>query len=289
MDYYTWSNKGVSVDINGKNIFVIDEGSGKDTLVILHGFPSCSYDYWKVLPILSKKFRVIIHDQIGFGLSEKPKEYSYSLFEQADTALDLWKTLNVDRVYLIAHDYGCSVATEILAREKDGMLPLKLHGAVLGNGSMLLNLAKLQLVQKALRNKIIGPIVGRLSTKWVFEKSMKKLWSNSSKIDEEDIEVLWNLLQINRGRHRLSKVSQYLKERVKYKDRWIGALQSHKLPLGFVWAEDDPIAVLDMGKTLHGLSLNSSLITLPGVGHYPMLEAPEEWSKAVRDTIAGFK
>jgi len=281
MDFNLWSKKGYYENINGKNIFIIDEVTSDNTIVILHGFPSCSFDYWKVLPILSEKFRVIIHDHIGFGLSDKPKEYSYSLFEQADTALEIWKKLGLKNATLVAHDYGCSIATEIIARANEGSLPLNFQSAILGNGSILIDMAKLQLIQKLLRNQTIGPLVSKLSTKWLFEHSMNKLWSDKSKIENNDFDNLWKMIQFKDGMNRASQISQYLRERVQFKDRWISALQQSEIPIHFVWGEDDPIAILDMAETLHQLVPKSTLTTLSNVGHYPMLEAPKRWSSAV--------
>ena len=99
------------------SIFVIDteKDSPKETLVILHGYPTSSFDYYKVLPELSKRYRVILHDHVGLGFSDKPIDYSYSLKDQATIALQLWKQLELKKVTLLAHDYGTSVATEILA------------------------------------------------------------------------------------------------------------------------------------------------------------------------------
>ena len=104
---------------------------------------------------------------------------------------------------------------------------------------------------------------------------MKKLWSDKSKMDENDIDVLWKMIQFNDGMNRASQISQYLKERDQFKDRWIDALQQSEIPIHFVWGEDDPIAVLVMTKSLHKLVPKSTLKTLPYIGHYPMLEAPK--------------
>jgi len=77
----SWREAGRHITIEGHSVFVIEAGNAKDTIVILHGYPTSSYDYKSVLPLLSKDFRVVIHDHIGFGLSDKPVDYSYSLME----------------------------------------------------------------------------------------------------------------------------------------------------------------------------------------------------------------
>lgn len=114
MTVQDWKNKGSFILVNQHSIFVVDtdQGSTNKTLVILHGYPTSSFDYYKVLPELSKYYRVILRDHIGFGFSDKPLDYSYSLKDQASIALQLWEQLELKKITLLAHDYGTSVATD---------------------------------------------------------------------------------------------------------------------------------------------------------------------------------
>lgn len=151
-----WKNKGGILTINNRKIFVIDEGNSDKTLVILHGYPTSSFDYYKTLPYLTQQYRVIIHDHLGYGFSDKPLDYSYSLIEQADITLLLWEKLNLKNLTLLAHDYGTSVATEIIARNNQNQLNINIEKLILCNGSMHIELAKLRTIQKLLKNKITG-------------------------------------------------------------------------------------------------------------------------------------
>ena len=56
----------------------LDEGKG-DTVVLVHGNPTWSYYYRNLLRTLSRRFRVIVPDHMGCGLSDKPSEYDYTL------------------------------------------------------------------------------------------------------------------------------------------------------------------------------------------------------------------
>ena len=131
-----WKSNGKQIAINGRSVFVIDKGKAKETLVILHGYPTSTYDYYKVLPELTKKYRVVLHDHLGFGFSDKPLNYLYSLIEQADVALQLWKQLGLKEVVLLAHDYGTSIATEIIARANLHQLQINIKKMILCNGSV---------------------------------------------------------------------------------------------------------------------------------------------------------
>ena len=132
--------------------------------MLLHGYPTSTYDYYKVLPQLSEKYRVILHDHLGFGFSDKPLDYSYSLIEQADVALQLWKQLGLKAVTLLAHDYGTSVGTEILARHNRQQLDLQINTLLLCNGSIHIELSQLRTIQKLLKNKYTGKWVAKLTS-----------------------------------------------------------------------------------------------------------------------------
>ncbi len=64
--------------LHGRTLFVVDSCADdgavddKPTLVLLHGYPTSSHDYYRVLPDLAAHYRVIVHDHPGFGLSDKP-------------------------------------------------------------------------------------------------------------------------------------------------------------------------------------------------------------------------
>ncbi len=158
-----WESKGRYALIEGHKIFYLEYNLHKEkTICILHGYPTCSYDYYKCEPYLSN-YRVVIHDHLGFGLSDKPQKYSYNLEDQATIAIKLWKKLGIEKMHLIAHDYGTSIATEILALDNEHRLEIDIQSLVLSNGSMLIDMAKLRFIQKLLKNNISGPLVAKLT------------------------------------------------------------------------------------------------------------------------------
>ena len=234
-----------------------------------------------MLDDLAGTYRVIVHDHLGFGLSDKPRDYSYSLIEQTDMALLLWQKLGVRSAHVFGHDYGTSIATELLARWNLGFRPVQLESMTLCNGSVHIELAKLRVIQKLLRNDTLGPIVAQLSTQLVFNRNMRKLWHDPSVLPQADLDVMWGLLTRDGGRAVLPKITHYLRDRVHFWHRWIGALQQSRLPLNFLWGAEDPIVGGDIAKVHHDEAPGSQLKILDGVGHYPMLEAPERWTQGL--------
>jgi haloalkane dehalogenase len=76
-----WDFKPRYVEINGARVHYVDEGAG-ETILCLHGEPSWSYLYRKIIPLLSERYRVIAMDLIGFGRSDKFAEreaYSFDM------------------------------------------------------------------------------------------------------------------------------------------------------------------------------------------------------------------
>lgn len=96
--------------IRGTRLHYLDEGDGP-VLLLLHGNPTWSF-FWRELVIaLRGRFRVIVPDHIGCGLSDRPSAtaYSYRLVQRADDVTDLLDELKIAQATLIAHDWGGAI------------------------------------------------------------------------------------------------------------------------------------------------------------------------------------
>jgi len=284
-----WKSKGEFITVNDRKLFVIDTSSffstedqvPSKTMVVLHGYPTSSYDYYKVLPKLSKHYRVIIHDHLGFGFSDKPLNYSYSLLDQADLALQLWQQLGVKKVHLLAHDYGTSVATEIIARNNNNELTIEIENLTLCNGSMHIELSQLRTIQKLLKNKWLGKYVAKLTTYAIFSKNLRNVYFDKTKVSNNELKDIWMQLEYNEGRKVIHKLSQYINERYIYWNRWIGALKETNLQTNIVWAKNDPVAVPAIARLIATEISNNKLFWIENTGHFPMLENPDEWLNCI--------
>ena len=78
MSLKNWKKKGIYFDYKSYQIFTVDEGSG-DVLLLIHGFPTSSWDWSQMWDPLTKSHRVLALDMIGFGYSDKPRRYKYSI------------------------------------------------------------------------------------------------------------------------------------------------------------------------------------------------------------------
>ncbi len=284
----SWRDRGREVEVLGRRLFCVDAGPrDAEPICVLHGFPSSSLDFHRVLDRLTRSHRVVLHDHLGFGLSDKPESYSYSLVEQAEHAAALWRKLGISRGHLVAHDYGTSVATELLARRERGMLDFAPRSVTLANGSVLIELAGLRLSQRIARSPLLGPAFGRLVFEGYFKRVMRRLWSDPSRVVEADLEAMWRGIVHRGGRYRVHQLSGYIDERYRFRERWVGALKRLDLPALILWARRDPVAVPAIGQGLADRIPGARLVWLDELGHYPMLEDPEAWAGALLGFLPG--
>jgi pimeloyl-ACP methyl ester carboxylesterase len=276
-----WKSRGQFLDVDGRPIFVKRSGDERaPALLILHGFPTCSYDFAATIPLLSQKYHVVLHDHPGFGLSDKPADYSYSLTEQAETALEVWRRLGIEKAHLLAHDYGTSVATEILARWHKGNVPIDFTSLTLCNGSVHIELARLTISQRLMRHPVLGPPFVRFSNERFFKSRLRNILGQPDAVSDRELSLLWEAVTHNDGRQRLPQISRYISERTLFWHRWIGALQQWERPAHILWGRKDPIAVEAVAQQLAKDMPHSRVTWLEALGHYPMLEDPRQWSDA---------
>ncbi len=108
------------IEVNGLRVHYIDEGAG-EVILCLHGEPSWSFLYRKMIPILSRNHRVIAMDFIGFGRSDKYTERNeYSFQMHRDTVASFINALSLNQMTLVVQDWGgligLTVATQLPER-----------------------------------------------------------------------------------------------------------------------------------------------------------------------------
>ncbi len=268
---------GRTVRALGMNVFVTEAGSanGESPIVLLHGFPTSSYDFRHVIEPLSRKRRVVAFDFPGFGLSDKPAGFSYSLIEQADVVEVVMAEIGVERAHLVAHDVGTSVTTELLARRAAGLLHFGVTSVTLMNGSVHTRMAQLTPSQKLLRRPLLGRLFAHLARAGTFKLQMRRVFGSRDTVPDEELDDLWALLRHDDGHLRLPRAICYVDERVRYGRRWIGALETLDVPSLILWGARDPVAVIGIAEKLARETPTATLVRMEELGHYPQLEDPE--------------
>ncbi len=280
----TWQARGEREHFRGHGVHVFKRETDGPLVLFLHGFPSSSYD-WQALFAHLPDPSILAFDFLGFGLSDKPREYRYSLMSQADLATDLVRRHGAGRpVFVVAHDMGTSVTTELMARDLEGRLGWDLAGVLLFNGSIVLDAATLRPSQKLLRSRL-GPIASRLSSRRVFDQQFGSVFSAAHPLTAEEADDQWSLVCHNGGRTLGHSLIAYLDERIAYADRWHGAIRDWKR-LQLAWALLDPVATPAVLAALRELHPGVPVTELSDLGHYPQVEDPARMAAIVDDAVA---
>jgi len=281
-----WLAEGRRVEVGGRRMFVYERGQGPAVL-LLHGFPTCSYDWRGVTDRLEDGYRCIAPDFPGYGLSDKPAAYSYSLFQQADAIEGLIRALGITETHVVSHDVGTSVHTELLAREQEGRLPFRIQSSVFLNGSMLQGLATITVFQKLLSANETLPQAMAVCEKieGTYISGLKSVMKKPECLTPDDETVLSETMAYQDGNRRLPALAVYMRERYLHLDRWIGALRAAKAPVQFVWADGDPVANIELGRALHREVPAAGYTELPGLGHFLLMEDPEAVGQQVREAL----
>jgi pimeloyl-ACP methyl ester carboxylesterase len=285
-----WASIGTVQTLCGEEIFTVDAPAiGPERhppLLVLHGFPTSSFDYAAVLDGLRAGRRVLLFDMLGYGLSAKP-DRAYSMALQADVAAAFVGALGVDRLDLLTHDMGDTVGGELLARRAEGSWPVEVVQRVVTNGSIYIEQAHLtggQQLLLGLPDELLPesiPIDEASLT-----RSLRDTFSPATPLvpdgwPADPVPPAAEQIVHGDGHRLLPRLIRYIEERRANERRFTGAIETDPSPLHVVWGLDDPIAVPSMVDTLLAARSDATAVRLDAVGHYPMVEAPSRFLEAV--------
>ena len=238
-----WQTNGQFIDINANQIFTKTAGDANNpALLLIHGFPSASWDWEGMWNELSKHYFLVTLDMLGFGLSDKPINATYKITEQADLYTQFLKCLNITDVHILAHDYGDTVAQELLARQVAAKSEIRIHSVCFLNGGLFPQVHKPLFIQKLLLSKL-GWIVPKLMSKQKFAKNLTTIFGKHTPPAPLVIDTLWALLIYNNGLRVMPKLIKYITQRKQNEQRWVGAIINSDIPVTFIAGEQDPISV----------------------------------------------
>jgi pimeloyl-ACP methyl ester carboxylesterase len=275
-----WEERGKSEQFGGYSIHAFRQETDGPLLLLLHGFPSSSYD-WRLLLEEMPGRNVLAFDFLGFGLSEKPRDHDYSLFWQADLTEELVRRHGGGRpVFVVAHDMGTSVANELMARDLEGRLEMEVAGIVLFNGSMVLEVASPTPAQRALRSRL-GALVARLSSERFFRHQFGSVFSAEHPLSDAEAADQWSLICHNGGRTLGHRLISYMDQREAHAERWHGAIRDWPGALSLAWGMRDPVATTAVLAALRELRPEVPVGELPQLAHYPQLEDPQRLAQTL--------
>ena len=246
------------------------------TLLLVHGYPTSSWDWAKLWPELVARYDVIAMDMLGFGESAKPRGHRYSLIEQTDLHTDLLAHLGVGRFHALVHDYGVTVGQELLARGAP------LASIAFLNGGLFPEMHRARPIQKLLASPL-GPLIARLTNERAFARSFAPLFVTQP--SAEEVRGFYALAAKHDGKQALAGLIAYIAERRERRERWVRAFVDAKLPLVVINGSEDPVSGAHLVERVLELRPGTRIERLPYTGHYPQVESP----RAVLDAYLAFR
>ncbi|MWV17129.1 alpha/beta fold hydrolase [Pseudomonas sp. L-22-4S-12] len=270
-----WRAQGQGFTFKGHAIrYWVAGALDAEPLLLIHGFPTASWDWHRLWQALAQKYRVVACDMLGFGYSAKPRGHAYSLLEQADLQQALLAQLGIaGPVHVLAHDYGDSVAQELLARHHEGRI--QLVSCVFLNGGLFPETHRPVLMQKLLLSPL-GPLLGQLFSRGKLKSNLSKVFGPHTPPSEAELDAFWSLIAHNDGPAVMHRLIRYMPERRQQRERWVAAMQKGGVPLRVIDGARDPISGAHMVARYRELIANADTLLLEQIGHYPQTEAPAE-------------
>lgn len=271
MDIDSWRKGGAYFDWGGQPVFYRADGAGP-WLLCLHGFPTASWDWHRLWPELTSTRRVLAADFLGYGYSAKPRAFDYSVVQQTDMILALLAHRGITEVDVLAHDFGDSVAQELVARAP--LTALKLRSVCYLNGGLFMEAARPRLIQRLL----LGPIGPWLSARIDyrrFARSFAAIFGPDTQPSEQDLREFWALVAHADGHHIAHRLIRYIPERHRQRARWVAAMRAASVPQMLIIGMADPVSGWRIARRWRELLPECPVVELARIGHYPQVEAPD--------------
>jgi pimeloyl-ACP methyl ester carboxylesterase len=276
--FFTWrstlpENEGRSVKI----FYVCMGDEAKPVIVMIHGFPTSSFDFRPLMTELQKDYRVCTLDFPGYGMSDKPtNNYHYTLAEDAKLVLDfVTKVIPLKDFVLFSHDRGDSVALNFLQLYQAAEpAPFRITHQFLTNANMYLPLANLTHFQKAMLNPITSTVLVKILTPERLAVGMgATLYSPPLKPEDPEVRALAYNFAWQDGIRVIPRTIQYLNERKQFEVAFLEALSTSNVPVTLVWGIHDMVSPVRVANYVWSTALKhrsapASFWLIPCANHY---------------------
>ncbi|KAK6488141.1 mesoderm-specific mRNA-like protein [Huso huso] len=298
----SWKTAGAFFTFKGNHIFYRDSlgavGSS-DVVILLHGFPTSSYDWYKIWDGLNQRFsRVIALDFLGFGFSDKPRPHQYSIFEQANIVEALMAHLGLrnQKTNILSHAYLGSnsklkITLQYINNYGQHFKVWIFKFFLLYIGSSLPFYFLFCVLKQLLKDSgVLSPILTRLINFVFFSKGIGAVFGPYTQPTDGEFWDMWTGIRVNDGHLVMDSILQYINQRLKHRDRWVGALTTTTVPLHLIYGPLDPVNPHPQFITLYQKLVQRSTVSVldDHISHYPHLEDPTGFMNAYLSFINSF-
>lgn len=268
---------GKYVTVDGIRTFALNYGRGEAVLCV-HGVPTSSFLYRKVLTSLAKKgYRGVSVDLPGLGLTDRPKDFDYSFSNFSDFLYRASVALKLKKFHLVVHDIGGPIGFALAARHPHKIMSL----TILNTWIDVVNFKK-PAVMRPFEKKILGEAELKMISHvtWpVMFKGMGVVKTNG--IPLEEINAYVDLLKGKDEGRAFLKIMRNFDQSPQFRDLCLKAVKNVKYPVQAIWGEKDPALTIDtFGKEIQDAAGLKEIVKL----HSRHLLQEEVWL-AIADQI----
>jgi len=281
--YFSWqSTLPQNATFEALNIFHVCEGNSEDpAMLLIHGYPTSSFDYAPLFAILSNAYYVCALDTPGYGFSDKPMHgFDYSIFDDAQLVDHyIREVVGIDDFTLVTHDKGDSVGLALLQIYQDyDEHPYTINHHVITNGNIYLPLAQLTTGQTSLLNPSVGSLVSSLLGGGQLANGINEFFIKP--LPQQEIAAYASIFDYQGGTRVQHDIITYLDERSANETEWLQALSRSDIPTTVIWGEQDtvaPVAVPDdvWSNYLEDRAAPASYWRILCADHYLQVDQPE--------------
>lgn len=279
ISYEKWCHCGKYFEWRDHHVHYQRGGEG-EPLLMIHGFPTSSWDWCWISKNFVKRFHMLLPDLLDYGLSLNASKKPCSVIEQADMIEALMKHRNMPDAHILAHDLGDTVAQELLARHNESVLSFKIKSVIFLNGGIIPDLHRARPAQKLLAGPF-GPLFAKIVPKQKMLNGLTEVFGPSTKPEGAQLDEFWPVIMGVNGRSAMPRRIRYMAERREHAQRWVTAIADAKLPMMMINGLADPVSGAHAADGFAKIAPKAKLARLPEIGHFPQIEAPEAVSELI--------
>ena len=264
---------------SGERDFVVDGvrwrsrespgGPAYEPVVYVHGFLSSSATWKRVLSRASAGRTAIAVDLPGSGYSDRPWPYDFTVYGQAQHLLRYLEARGIAHAVLVGNSLGGAVC-EVAAAAR----PEQISGLVLVDAAS--PETDIPLGFRLLRTPVAGEIQMELLVRPVMEFTLRhRLYARAERVTAETVDDWWRPIAV-KGTRRAGLEAVRTNTRAAS-----GVLANIRVPTAVVWGKEDSLLPASEGRRLAGRIGGAVYLEIPGAGHLPQEEMPEEFGRAV--------
>jgi len=253
-------------------------------IIMMHGFPDNMHLYDRLVPYLSPPRRLVLFDFLGWGASDKPRQYSYTAANQENELAVVIKQLELRQVVLVAHDASGPPAIDWALGQPGRVAGLILLNTYYCEMPTLKPPEAIFLFSTPLVRSISRPIVqmfGNLIFKKMFWWQVGRFFRDSE-VRDQFLPLLYQQFEATpSSRPAFFALNNDLLYSVRSHSKMIPQLRRFNRPVRIIFGDADPYLNKGVAQSFHELFPTSDLFLLPGARHYVQLDEPQKVAELI--------